>query len=271
MNNFKTNELNYLFNSVFSKYKVDLSNYALASLERRIERFLSLYFFEDLIGLSDKLIADDKFYDLFIKEITVNTTEMFRDPSCWKSIRENVIPFLRDLPSIRIWHAGCSSGEEVYTMAILLQEEGVFNKSKIIASDLNRDVIESAKKGCYSIKSLELNEENYIHSGGSRSFSDYLKKEGNSYCMNQELLENVRFLRHDLSTGDLFSKFDIIICRNVMIYFNKNLQEKVFSIFQNSLFKKGFVIIGKKESMAYYTNARMFAEVNEIEKIYRLK
>lgn len=259
-----------LFNNVLVKYNIDLHNYAPSSLERRLERFLSLHYFESVMELTDKLVSDPDFFDLFIKEITVNTTEMFRDASCWKAIRENVLPTLKEMPSIRIWHAGCSSGEEVFSMAIILKEENLLDKVKIIASDLNKDIIESAKKGCYSLKSLEINEENYIQSGGKNKFSDYYIRKENNYVMDPKLLSNVRFMKHDLSTGIEFSKFDIILCRNVLIYFNKNLQEKVFSLFQRSLFKKGYVVIGKKESMAYYSNSRMFNEANSNEKIYRL-
>jgi chemotaxis protein methyltransferase CheR len=229
-----------------------------------------LHHFDSIELLTEKLLADSTFFDLFIKEITVNTTEMFRDASCWKVIREEIIPLVRELPTIRIWHAGCSSGEEVFSMAILLKEEGLLEKSKIIASDLNKDIIECAKKGCYSLKTLELNADNYIQSGGKKNFSDYYSRQENCYLMNSSLLTNVGFMKHDLSSGKEFSKFDIILCRNVMIYFNKNLQENVFSLFQKSLFKRGFIIIGKKESMTYYTNSRMFTETNSIEKIYRL-
>lgn len=270
MSKIEIEKFDHLFKSLLLKYKVDLSNYASASLERRLERFLSLHYFESIEKLTEKLLSDNLFFDLFIKEITVNTTEMFRDASSWKVIREQIIPLLKDLPTIRIWHAGCSSGEEVYSMAILLKEEGVLDKAKIIASDLNKEIIESAKKGCYSRKTTELNEENYLQSGGNKKFSDYYVPNDTCYLMDQNLISNVRFMKHDLSSGNEFSKFDIILCRNVMIYFNKDLQEKVFSLFQNSLFKRGFVIIGKKESMTYYSNSRMFSEVNSTEKIYRL-
>lgn len=270
MTKFDTDSLEFLFNKVLKKYNTNLSLYAIASLERRLERFLSLYHFESIYQLTDKLIDDIKYYDFFIKEITVNTTEMFRDPTCWKIIRDEILPSLKELPTIRIWHAGCSSGEEVFSMAILLKELGLFDKAKTIASDLNKEVIENAKQGVYSLKSLSINEENYIKSGGTFSFNNYYTKQDNIIKMDCSLLDNVKFMRHDLSTGIAFSKFDIILCRNVMIYFNKQLQENVFQMFQKSLFKNSFMIIGKKESMAYYTKAREFSEYNESEKIYKL-
>ncbi|MGZ3862942.1 MAG: CheR family methyltransferase [Bacteroidia bacterium] len=271
MVNFPANELDFLFSNLYNKYGIDLSNYAQASFLRRLERFLSIHPEKNLFDLSDKLVANNTSFDAFIKEITVNTTEMFRDPTCWAFIRKEIIPALNDLPSVRIWHAGCSSGEEVHSMAILLKEEGLYDKCKIVASDLNKEIIEAAKSGTFSARDFELNQENYKISGGHGSLSDYFNKEDKSYIMDRGLLTNVRFLRHDLSTGTSFSKFDLIICRNVMIYFNKELQEKVFSLFEGSLFKKGFVVIGKKESMAYYNNAPRFAEINATEKIYRLK
>lgn len=270
MTKFNPNSLKLLFDKILEKYNTDLSMYAMASLERRLERFLSLCHFDSLEKLTDKLIEDNLYFDFFIKEITVNTTEMFRDPTCWKIIREKILPSLKDLPTIRIWHAGCSSGEEVFSMAILLKEIGLFDKAKTIASDLNKDVIENAKQGIYSLKSLPINEENYIKSGGSFTLNKYYTVKDNLMIMNPDLLEHVKFMRHDLSTGNAFSKFDIILCRNVMIYFNKTLQENVFLLFQNSLFKNGFIVIGKKESMAYYSNIRKFLEYNEPEKIYKL-
>jgi chemotaxis protein methyltransferase CheR len=270
MTHFDNDSLNFLFKSVLDKYNTDLSLYAIASLERRLERFLSLYHFDSLLQLNQRLMEDSMYYDFFIKEITVNTTEMFRDPSCWKIIRTDILPLLKELPTIRIWHAGCSSGEEVYSMAILLKETGAFDKAKIIASDLNKEVIEDAKKGIYSIKSLPINEENYINSGGTGRLTDYAEVTDKTVILNGSLLENVKFMRHDLSTGNAFSKFDIILCRNVMIYFNKALQENTFSLFHKSLFKNSYIIIGKKESMAYYSNARKFQEANETEKIYKL-
>jgi len=271
MTTLDTTHLKVLFDRLNTRYQLDLSNYAPASLERRLERFLSLHYFQSIETLTDKLVTDSEFYDLFIKELTVNTTEMFRDASCWKIIREQIIPALKDLPNIRIWHAGCSSGEEVFSMAILLQEENLLHKSRIIATDLNKNIIETAKKGTYSLKSLAQNEDNYVQAGGQKRFSDYYSVSEPFYTMNPSLLENVKFMKHDLSCTKEFSKFDLILCRNVMIYFNKELQEKVFMLFQRSLLKKGFVVIGKKESMAYYSNSGNFTEINSIEKIYRIK
>lgn len=262
--------LELLFDKVLTKYNTDLSQYALASLERRLDRFISLNHINSLNQLTYKLIDDNLFYDYFIKEITVNTTEMFRDPTCWKTIRDEILPALQFLPTIRIWHAGCSSGEEVYSMAILLKELGLIHKSKIVASDLNKKVIEDAKKGIYLLKSALINEENYLKSGGNYSLDKYYQRKDSTIIMDNNLLNNVQFTRHDLSTGVAFSKFDIILCRNVMIYFNKNLQEKVFSLFHRSLFKNGYLVIGKKESMAYYSSIKQFTEFNEKEKIYKL-
>lgn len=271
MNALNQNELEYLFEKIHAKHKIDLFNYAQASLERRLQRFLSLHFFNSLNELTEKICSDNAFFEFFVKEITVNTTEMFRDAEAWKQIRDKVLPLLSELPSIRIWHAGCSSGEEIYSMWIILKETGLDNKVKVIASDLNREVIETAKAGTYARKSIELNEDNYRKSGGITNFSDYYTMEGTVYKMDPELIRNVKFIRHDLSSGSAFSKFDIILCRNVLIYFNKNLQEKVFTLFRESLFKKGFVVIGKKESMSYFSKHSDYIEFDSSEKIYRLK
>ncbi|MGZ3900406.1 MAG: CheR family methyltransferase [Bacteroidia bacterium] len=268
---FSTADLDYLYTRVKSKYRIDFLNYAQASFERRIERFLGLHHFPNITELADKVCDDAAFFDLFIKEITVNTTEMFRDPGCWKIIREKILPLLAGLPNIRVWHAGCSSGEEIYTMTILLKELGLLEKSKIIASDINKEVIETAKTGKYSKKTLQLNMENYIKAGGKMQLSDYFNETEKDYVMSRDLMENVRFMKFDLSFGTNFSKFDLVICRNVLIYFNKELQEKVFTLFHESLFKKGFIIIGKKESMSYFSGYSSFTEFDAAEKIYQLK
>jgi chemotaxis protein methyltransferase CheR len=259
-----------LFNSLLKKYKLDLSRYASASLDRRLERFLSLHEFESMEALTDRLLNDSVFFDHFVKEITVNTTEMFRDPACWQALRTSVLPALNELPTIRIWHAGCSSGEEVYSMAILLKEEGLYEKSRLVATDLNKEVIATAAAGHYSLKSIPLNAENYLKAGGKMNLSDYYTENGHHVIMHPSLLENVKFLKHDLSTGTAFSKFDLILCRNVIIYFNKDLQESVFSLFLQSLFKRGILVIGKKEVLNYFSGYRAFSEFDPAEKIYRL-
>lgn len=263
--------LDHLFSAVLKTYRIDLENYAQASLERRIERFLNIYPHAGLKELTARLIGDARFFDVFITEITVNTTEMFRDPDCWKLLREQVIPGLQDLPGIRIWHAGCSSGEEIVSMAILLKELGLLDKCSIVASDINKEILEKAKTARYSLKTLPLNQDNYIKAGGSADLSDYYTTSGSDYNINPDLLSKVRFMRHDLSGGPAFSKFDLIMCRNVLIYFNKTLQDAVFSLFRQSLFKKGFVAIGKKESMTHFSEYAQFDEFNYAEKIYRLK
>ncbi|MGZ3865543.1 MAG: CheR family methyltransferase [Bacteroidia bacterium] len=271
MNNFILTEYDNLLIAINEKHGLNLREYARASMERRLDRFVKLNHIQDMEGLSQRIINDPEYYDYFIKEITVNTTEMFRDPGCWKELRNTVLPLLSDLPSIRIWHAGCSSGEEVFSMAILLKELNLYDRTKIVATDLNKDILQRAKSGEYSLKALQLNKENYKLSGGNEEFTKYFTSADASYKMNSELLENVTFLKHDLSSGNPFSKFDLILCRNVLIYFNKQLQESVFDLFTRSLFKKGFLLIGKKESMAYFSKISQFSEYNFDEKIYRAK
>lgn len=264
-------KLEQLFSALKSRYNIDLSNYAPASLSRRLERFINLFPFESERALEEKLLNDRQLFEQFIKEITVNTTEMFRDPSCWEAIRAEIVPIAAAHQNLRIWHAGCSSGEEVYSMAILLEEEGLLEKTKIIASDVNREVMQTAMNGKYSLKGLETNSDNYKKSGGKYVLEDYIETGKGFYQMKNGLLRNVQFMKHDLSSGTAFSKFDIILCRNVMIYFNKALQETVFRLFHQSLFKKGMIVIGKKESMAYYSGVSSFIECNPSEKIYKLK
>ena len=187
-------------------------------------------------ALLKKLNDTPAFINEFLDELTVNVTEMFRDPSFWRIMREEIIPaIMLNHKQFKIWHAGCSSGEEVLSMSIMLQEMGVLQDVTMIATDLDVNILEKAKSGTYPIKNMELNEKNYIRFQGTRSFKDYYHEENGIAVFNKDLLMNVSFRRHDLVVGDIFNKFDLILCRNVMIYFNQTLQNEVLKKFHESL------------------------------------
>jgi chemotaxis protein methyltransferase CheR len=255
---------------VKEKYNYDFTNYAMSSFKRRIIRIIELYKFGSVDLLIKRLKEEPKFFDEFISEITVNVTEMFRDPSFWREVRDHIIPnILLNHNTITIWHAGCSSGEEVFSMAILLKEMGILHKTKIIATDIDKVILEKAKSGVYSMKNMELNEKNYIRYQGTASLSKYYKEDKGKAIMDKSLLDFVSFREHDLVQGQVFNKFDLVLCRNVMIYFNQTLQNTVLKKLHEGLFKYGYLIIGSKESLIWCEIANKFIVVNNEEKIYK--
>jgi len=222
-------------------------------------------------NLIKKLNDTPIFINEFLDELTVNVTEMFRDPSFWRVMREEIIPaILLNHKQFKIWHAGCASGEEVLTMTIMLKEMGILHDVTIIATDLDVNILERAKSGTYPVKNMELNEKNYIRfQGTSSALKDYYKEDNGYAVFNKELLANVSFRKHDLVLGEIFNKFDLILCRNVMIYFNQTLQNDVLKKFHESLFKYGYLAIGSKESLIWCDYANRFIVVNNEEKIYK--
>jgi chemotaxis protein methyltransferase CheR len=258
-----------IVSTVKDTYNFDFGNYAITSFKRRIERVLSVFNCKNVDELIIKIKEDKMFFESFLKEITVNTTEMFRDPSFWRKLREEVLPVIATHQNIRIWHAACSSGEEVYSMAILLKEMGLLDRAQIIATDINQDVIGVAKKGIYAIRNMELNQSNYERFEGKGKLSDYFSENDGLACMDRSLIANVNFRTHDLVLGSSFSKFDLILCRNVLIYFNMPLQDRVVELFSNSLFKSSFLAVGSKETIAWCKNIDKYSTFSIEEKIYQ--
>ncbi|WKZ60255.1 MAG: protein-glutamate O-methyltransferase CheR [Cyclobacteriaceae bacterium] len=254
---------------IFQKYQYDFRNYAMSSFKRRVQRILELKKLT-VDGLIKKLTDTPSFINEFLDELTVNVTEMFRDPSFWRIMREEIIPaILLNHKQFKIWHAGCSSGEEVLSMAILLKEMGILDSVQLYATDLDTTILERARSATYSMKNMELNEKNYIRFQGAGSLTDYYKAENGYAVFNKDLLANVNFRKHDLVLGEPFNKFDLILCRNVMIYFNQTLQNDVLKKFHESLFKYGYLAIGSKESLIWCDYANRFIVVNNEEKIYK--
>lgn len=262
-------DLKRLVTSIKNQYSFDFGDYAMSSFKRRVARVLQVYGLPSIEELLKRLDNNQEFYEEFLREITVNTTEMFRAPSFWRKLRDQIIPALAGNGTIRIWSAACSSGEEVYSLAILLSEMGLFDKVKIVASDINDKVLEKAKQGSYWIRSLEVNEKNYERFEGKRKLSDYFTVSGENYVMNKELIQHVTFKQFDLVQGQEFLKFDLILCRNVMIYFNPDLQDKVTQLFHKSLFMRGFLAVGEKETIAFCRSAEKFETFCAEERIYK--
>jgi chemotaxis protein methyltransferase CheR len=254
---------------VHSKYGYDFRDYAMSSFKRRMLRILELQGLT-IESLLKKLGDQPGYIEEFLEEVTVNTTELFRDPGFWRLLREQIIPgILLNNKEFRIMHAGCSSGEEVISMAILLREMGIENNVTLTATDLDTTILDKARSATYPIKNMELNEKNYIRFQGKGSLKEYYKEENGKAVFHKDLLKQVTFRKYDLVTGEVFNKFDLILCRNVMIYFNQTLQNEVLKKFHNSLFKYGYLAIGTKESVIWCEYANRFIVVNQEEKVYK--
>ncbi len=263
------NDLKRISELIYQKYHYDFRNYAMSSFKRRVLRIMELKKLS-VETLIKRLNDNPIFINEFLDELTVNVTEMFRDPSFWRIMREEIIPaIMLNHKQFKIWHAGCSSGEEVLSMSIMLKEMGILQDVTVIATDLDVNILERAKSGVYPLKNMELNEKNYIRFQGTGSFKDYYREENGMAVFPKELLMNVSFRRHDLVLGDVFNKFDLILCRNVMIYFNQSLQNDVLKKFHESLFKYGYLAIGSKESLIWCDYSNRFIVVNNEEKIYK--
>lgn len=261
-------EIELLLNDVLELYGYDFNLYSKASLFRRINRLYSLDKFTSFGNFRNKIITDKDYFKRFIEEITVNVTEMFRDPYFYKTIREELLPQLATKPFIRIWHAGCSTGEEVYSMAILLQEANLLKKSLIYATDINPDVLEKAKSGIFPLSQLRQYSENYILSGGRQDFSSYYSANYGSAKFNESLSERMIFSTHNLVSDGSFNEFHLIMCRNVFIYFDKDLQQHVFNLFDSSLEKLGYLAMGSKETLKFSPIFPKYKQIGK-EKIWR--
>ncbi len=270
MKEIEISELRKLTAYLRDNFNHDFSEYALSSFKRRIVRILDLHRIESVDSLIHKLGIEKDYFKLFLSEVTVNVTEMFRDPSFWKALRDNIFPnLLQNHDKIRIWHAGCSSGEEVFSMAILLKELEILDKAIITATDIDQNIINSAKSGRYKMKNMDINNKNYIRFNGIAELSNYYNIDGDYAIFDPTLIENVTFREHNLVNGEPFSKFDLILCRNVMIYFNQSLQNQVLKTLHESMFKYSYLCIGSKESLIWCEISNKFLLVNGEEKVYK--
>ncbi len=262
-------EMEVLLFDVLDRYGYDFTDYSRASLKRRINRLISLDKFPSLAEFRYRLQTDSNYLHRFVEEVTVNVTEMFRDPPFYKLLREEVLPVLATYPFIRIWHAGCSTGEEVYSMAILLHEANLLHKSLIYATDVNPGVLEILKKGIYPMAQMKMHEENYVKSGGTRDFSQYYTTKYNLAKFDQAFTDKMIVSTHNLTSDRSFNEFQLICCRNVLIYFEKNLQDRVLTLFTDSLQKRGFLALGSKESLKFSAVNDYFKQVENKERIWR--
>ena len=262
-------ELEVLLREIYLKYGYDFRDYSTASILRRVLRRKSFSGFKTISEMQHRVLNDTAFFEKLLLDISVNVTEMFRDPTFYRALREKIIPHLRSKEFIKIWHAGCATGEEVYSMAIVLKEENLYNKARIYATDFNEDVLRKAKEGIYPVERLKEYTRSYIKSGGQESFSDYYTARYEFVILDQSLKKNVIFSDHNLVTDDIFGEMDMIVCRNVLIYFNKNLQNRVLKHFRDSLCDGGYLCLGSKESIRISECSDYFDGAVEEENIYK--
>lgn len=261
-------DIDLLLNDLFDLYGYDFTRYSRASLKRRVIRLCSLDKFPSFAELRYRVRNDPSYLKRFVEEVTVNVTEMFRDPGFYKSLREEVLPVLGTKPFIRVWHAGCSTGEEVYSMAILLKEANLLRRSLLYATDLNPSVLEKVRKGIFPLALMKQYSESYINAGGTKDFSNYYTAQYGQAKFENELSEKIIISTHNLVSDSSFNEFDLILCRNVLIYFDKELQDRVLKLFDASLGTLGYLALGTKETLKFSAVQNKFQQLNR-EKIWK--
>ena len=262
-------ELGLLLEGIYRRYGFDFREYAPASLRRRVRRRMHGEHVESLSALQELVLHDPAVMERLLLDLSINVTAMFRDPGFFLSFRENVVPLLRTYPFARIWVAGCSTGEEVYSLAIVLHEEGLAERVRIYATDINEAVLEQARLGVFPLDKMREYTQNYIRAGGTTSFSEYYVARYDGAQFARSLVENVVFAQHNLVSDAAFNEFHVIICRNVMIYFDKPLQEHVHRLFHDSLATFGVLALGQKETIRFSPREESYEVLDAAEKLYR--
>jgi chemotaxis protein methyltransferase CheR len=262
-------EIELLLQAIYERHGYDFRQYAYSSLQRRLQHIRQRLGLPHISDMIPKLLHEDGFANRLLLDLSVTVTEMFRDPEFFLELRDKVIPILKTYPFVKIWHAGCATGEEVYSMAILLQEEGFYDRVQIYATDINQESLKIAQEGIYPLDSIRKFTANYQQSGGRSSFSDYYHAKYQMAKIHEELKRNIVFSQHNLAMDHAFGEMHLIICRNVLIYFDKQLQSRVYRLFSGSMAPRGFLSIGSKESIEFSNIHSEFEAISSKWKIYR--
>lgn len=262
-------EIDLLLETLKRGHGYDFSSYARASLERRIEQFQKTSKYDTIGAIIPELLRDTVLLKKIVYGISVPVTELFRNPQVFRYLRETIIPVLRTYPHIKIWNAGCATGQEVYSIAIMMKEEGLYDRTQIYATDFNDQALEKAKEGIYSIETIREQSRNYLDAGGTQSFSDYYYAKYNRIIFDHSLRENIVFANHNLASDAPFGEMHLILCRNVMIYFDQHLQDRVLDLFLRSLIYRGFLCLGSHESIQFSKANEFLIPTDEQMKIYR--
>lgn len=262
-------EIELLLEAIFRRYGFDFREYAPASLRRRLWRRIRFEGLDSVSGLQERVLHDPGTMERLLLDLSVNVTAMFRDPTFYVAFRTKVVPLLRTYPFTRIWVAGCSTGEEVFSLAILLAEEGLYDRTRIYATDINELVLDQARTAVFPLQKMQEYTQNYIRAGGDRSFSEYYVAKYEGALFSRALLDNVVFAQHNLVSDRAFNEFNAILCRNVMIYFDRPLQNRVHELFYDSLEMFGTLALGRKESIRFTPREDCFEELDRQERLYR--
>lgn len=264
-------ELSLLLDAIYQRYGYDFRQYSEAHIRRRITNRMMLSGIESTAEVQHRLLHDERFAAELLQDLSITVTEMFRDPDFYRSLRENVIPILKTYSFIKIWHAGCSTGEEAYSMAIILKEEGLYDRCTIYATDFNQQAVSHAREGIFTNELVKEYTVNYQKAGGKESFSSYYTSDHSMVIMDQSLKKNIVWANHNLVTDSVFAEVHLIFCRNVLIYFNKDLQNKVQKLFFDSLVHGGLLCLGTKESLRFCDLADSYSELDKKQKIFKKK
>jgi chemotaxis protein methyltransferase CheR len=262
-------ELHLLLDAIYLKYHYDFRGYAMASLRRRARAAMTRFHCETLSQLQDRVLHDPEVFPDLLDVLTVPVSEMFRDPSYFRSLRASVMPVLRTYPSLKIWVAGCSTGEEAYSMAILLHEEGLLARTIIYATDINPHTLRRAEAGVYDVDRIQTFTANHARAGGQSSLSDYYTAAYGRAVFNRALRQHIVFSDHSLATDSVFAEVQLVSCRNVLIYFNRELQDRAVGLFREALCRRGYLGIGAKESIRFSPHADAFEDVARDDRIFR--
>ncbi|MBF8729227.1 MULTISPECIES: CheR family methyltransferase [Pseudomonas] len=262
-------EIRLLIEALYLKYSYDFRDYSGASIKRRILHAVRQFDCRTVSALQERVLHDPAAFMQLLQFLTIPVSEMFRDPEHFLAVRREVVPLLRTWPSLKVWIAGCSTGEEVYSMAILLREEGLLERTILYATDINPHSLEKAKQGIYPLKVMQTYAENYRKAGGRRDLSEYYTAAYGNAIIDSSLRENVTFADHSLATDSVFSETQLVSCRNVLIYFNKTLQDRALGLFHESLCHRGFLVLGSKESLDFSAYSERFEALVRPERIYR--
>ncbi len=262
-------EFKLLLEAVFIKYGYDFREYSPTSLKRQVARRMDQDGIGSISEFQHRVIYDEAFFKKILLDFSINVTELFRDPEVYLAIRKEIVPILRTYPSLKIWHAGCATGQEVYSIAIMLKEEGLYDRCQIYATDINQDALAVAKEGIYSKNRIKEDVQNYLLAGGKSSLADYYTANYGHLIMKRELKKNILFMDHNLATDGSIGEMQLILCRNVFLYFREDLQRKVVSVFNDSLCPGGFLCMGARERLFPKKTGNYFREFLLNEKVYR--
>jgi chemotaxis protein methyltransferase CheR len=262
-------ELRLLLDAIYERYQYDFRSYALASLRRRVLRALPRLGCASISQLQHLVLHEPGAFPQLLGSLTIQVSDLFRDPPYWRAVRDVVAPFLRTFPSFRVWVAGCSNGEEVYSYAILLEEEGLLERATIYATDIHSDALRRAENGIYDLDRVAAFSRNYQAAGGARSLADYYAAAYQGAVFDRALRRNVVFSDHSLATDTVFAEVQLVSCRNVLIYFDRALQDRALGLFAEALSRRGFLGVGTRESLRFSARAAEFEEVRRAERLYR--